>query len=61
VWTNFPEINTYLCHQTEAGFEPLNPAGARQSYAPYQLPLEQLRCKSDFRYLCRRSQSAHIV
>ena len=37
---NFPEINTYLCHhQTEAGFESLDPAGARQSYAPYQLPL----------------------
>jgi len=37
---NFPEIDAYFCHhKTEAGFEPLNPEGARQSYAPYQLPL----------------------
>jgi len=36
---NFPQLNTYLCHhQTEARFEPRNPAGAKQSYAPYQLP-----------------------
>jgi len=44
-----PEINTYLCHhQTEAGFDPLNPAGARQSYAPYQLPLGQWRTQKIF-------------
>jgi len=31
---------TYLCHpQTEAAFESLNQAGAKQGYAPYQLPL----------------------
>ena len=46
---NFAEVNAYLCHHhTKAGFEPLNQAGAKQSYAVRTLPVttrprEQLR------------------